>query len=277
MASMSEGFELPDGGVLRIREGRSADSDLLVALYASLDEEDTYRRFFSGYRPPRAVIDHWASIGDEGGCLLLATVERDGRTVVVGEAGYALLRDGTGDFGITVAPGNRGWLGPVLLDRLVEHAAARGVMGLVADVLIGNRAMLSLVRARGCVTVGRPDVGITRVLLGTSGRIPPWPNRDGPRVLVEGGRGAWFNGGYPRDWRVICCPGPDGIRCPAVTQRACPLAAGADVVVLDVPGGGSRDALMDAHRRLHPRTRLIADPESVVDAVQRALGDRSVT
>ena len=57
---------------------------------------------------------------------------------IVGEADYFLLDNG--ELVITVAADWRGWLGPYLLDVLIEAAAARGVPNLEAEFLVERRA-----------------------------------------------------------------------------------------------------------------------------------------
>ena len=61
--------------------------------------------------------------------------------------------------------------------------------------------------------------------------------------------------------QVVACGGPAAFRggCPALDGQPCPLAAGADAVVVGLPtttGAGS--ALLDAHRRLHPKASICA-------------------
>ena len=85
--------------------------------------------------------------------------------LVVGEASYTVAPNGNGEFGITIAHPWQGWLGPFLLDALVEAAAAHGIPELEADVMRENRKMLALVRSRGFVIRGRPDHGIMRIAI----------------------------------------------------------------------------------------------------------------
>jgi hypothetical protein len=98
------------------------------------------------------------SVGSRtGGYGVVATVGADtagadaGR--IVGEANYVPLANGDGELGMVVAADQRGWLGPYMLDALVD-AAAHGVPNLEAAVLVTNRSMLTLVRSRGYATLG---------------------------------------------------------------------------------------------------------------------------
>ena len=95
-----------------------------MSLFAALSEDDVYRRFFTGRPPPQSFIERMARIEEHGGVGLAAFVEdTDGSSRMVGEASCHLLPDGNGELGITVAEHARGWLGPYLLDALVNKLA----------------------------------------------------------------------------------------------------------------------------------------------------------
>jgi hypothetical protein len=117
---------------------------------------------------------------DRGGYGLVATVSDGGDDRrIVGDAGYELLPNGNGDVSMTVAAGQRGWLGPFLLDALVEAAASRGGPNLEADVLATNSRMLTVLRIRGYATLSSGDWVTQRLVVGTGGCTPVWPERGG--------------------------------------------------------------------------------------------------
>jgi RimJ/RimL family protein N-acetyltransferase len=153
------------GGLLLVRRMEPADAAGLAALYESLDDDDRYHRFFSLYQPTASVVARMADVCRTGGYGLVAVDDHGGRAEVVGEASYTVGANGNGEFGITIARAWQGWLGPFLLDALVEVAAASGIPELEADVMRENRKMLALVRNRGFVIRGRPDHGIMRVAI----------------------------------------------------------------------------------------------------------------
>jgi hypothetical protein len=151
-----------------VRPMRRDDADALGHLCETLSLD-----FFSAYQPSPAVLDHMAAIGDEHGCGFAAVLtDPAGTEEIVGEASYSLLPNGNGELGITVAGAWRGWLGPYLLDTLVEAAAARGVPNLEADILFDNTKMLGLMRSRGCVMIEHPDPSILRVAIGAAAPVP---------------------------------------------------------------------------------------------------------
>jgi len=247
---------LPGARTLWIRPITPSDAEGLVALYAGLKDEDTYLRFFSGHAPPEDFVEKMTHVAERGGFGLIALIEEgDGTSQTVGEATYDLLPNGNAELGITVAEAARGWLGPYLLDVLVTAAAARGVPNLEAEVLVTNRRMLAMLRARGFAVVEH-DPAIVRVAIGTTQRVPSWPRtHERPRLLVEVPGGRWHPEEAARavGFQVLACPGPllGWSHCPALRGEPCPLAAGADVIVDAVPDEAGR-SLLEAHRRFHP-------------------------
>lgn len=276
---------LPDGASVTLRAVTLSDADGLVALYDGLSDDDRHRRFFSGFRPPRSFFERLATVVDRGGYGLVATIDGDGEAErgrsaragprIVGEANYELLPNGDGELGMAVAAGQRGWLGPYLIDALAEAAASRGVPNLEADVLITNGCMLTLLRSRGYATVTSDDWSTLRLLVGTAGHTPEWPGgaaaggpTDRPRVLVEVPGGRWHAGAEAEEagLQVVACSGPGGTRrprCPVLAGRPCPLAAGADaIVVSNVPDDERWHAIVDAHADLHPGVPVCMEPRA---------------
>lgn len=280
------------GRSLVVRPMVASDAEGLMDLYHRLDVEDRCRRFFTASAPAMRTVERIAAVADRGGQGLVAVDlgEPSGPGRIVAEASCSPLADGDGEIAITVDPTWRGWLGPYLLDLLVEIAAERGVVNVEAEILTSNRRMLVLARHRGYVTRGHGDWSTVRVVMGARAAEPVWP--DGarrPRVLVEAPGGRWRAEDELRrsGASVLVCPGPTGRHrpCPALAARPCPLAAGADVIVL-APASGRPgwDRLADAHAALHPETPvclarrsesasscggsdLPRDPQAAADAV----------
>jgi RimJ/RimL family protein N-acetyltransferase len=250
--------QLPGDRELILRPIGRGDTDALAALYAGLDDEARHRRFFSHYRPPAEFFEKLVTVDERGGAGLVAElvgVRDDGR--IVAEAGYELLPNHDGELAITVDAGWRGWLGPYLLDALVATAAAHGVPNLEADILVSNGPMIALVRSRGYAMMPRPDWSIMRVLIGAASRAPGWPpSHDGLRVLVEGSGGGWHadDAAGGAGLKVLGCAGPNRhAHCPALAGQPCPLAAGADAIVLAHPPDTEEwDVVRGSHALLHP-------------------------
>ncbi len=152
-----------------------------------------YRRFFSSTGPIGRSSSAWLAVGERGGAGLVAVTNDSaiGERIVV-EASYELLPNGNGELAITVDRGWRGWLGPYLLDALVDAAAARDAPNLEAEVLATNGPMLALLRSRGYAAVPNGDWTVVRAMIGTTTPMPVWHGEHrGLRVLVEGAGGHW--------------------------------------------------------------------------------------
>ena len=166
---------------------------------------------------------------------------------MAGEAGYAMRSDGDGDLAVTVAPNWRGWLGPYLLDVLVRHAAAVGLANLQAEVLLENGPMLSLLSRRDPVAMGH-DAGVVRLSIGTTGSGATWPpGEQRPRVLVEvaGRRWSGEQAAEAAGLATAMCAGPAGRGehgCPVLEGGRCPLADGADAIIVLLDPDDERSA-----------------------------------
>jgi RimJ/RimL family protein N-acetyltransferase len=260
-----------------VRAVEPADVDGLVRLYDELDLNDRYRRFFAVYRPQRPFFEQMANAADHGGFGLVAVVTAadGGEGTIVGEANYCPLPSGDGELALTVAKRWRGWLGPYLLDALLEAAAARGIPNLEAEVLAENRPMLALLRSRGYATMDHPDWTVVRMVISSADHVPTWPGpHDRPRVLVEVAGGRWHAEEAARTagLQVVACSGPAGRRwpCPALAGGTCPLAAGADVIVISHAADEDPWAsLCEAHNRAHPAVPVYVESQLPADEAEK--------
>jgi len=252
--------QLAEGERLVVREATPDDVPAVCALFERLSPDDRQRRFFSAFHPDDGFVHRLVTRSPEEGAVLLAEVEdADGRHVVA-EAEYARTDDGDGELAITVDRSWRGWLAPFLLDALLEVAAGRDVANLRAEVLVRNRPMLALLRARGYAALDTGDASVVEAVVSTRGGVPSWPPvRRHPRVLVEVPGAHWRLAGALRraGVDVIGCPGPSrqARGCPLLRGERCPLVEGADLVVHaigpeDELGAALLDALPGAARRL---------------------------
>jgi len=237
-----------------------SDVDGLNALYRSLARQDQYQRFFTEIAPPRRTVERYAALLDQPGFGVVAVADNGS---IAGEAGYARLASGDGEFGITVAADWRG-LGSVLLDSIAEQAGLAGVPGLQADVLADNRAMMALAAKRGYALIHTPDRTVVRITIGTATPVPAWPaDTPRPRLLVETSAGQWR--GAPAanaaGFHIISCRTSSSFRngrCPALHGEACPLVEGSEAIVVALPAGDpSRCALTTIHRFCHTRIPVL--------------------
>ncbi len=242
------------------------DVDRLAELFDGLDADDRQRRFFGHYRPQREFIEQMTTVEARGGAGVVAVVvdEQGGELDLAGEASYNLLPNGDGDLAITVTPEWRGWLGAALLDSLAATAAARGVPNVEADVLTTDHAMLETLRSRGAVIMEHTGWGVVRLLVGTSSALPAWPADDGRlRVLVERPGGRWDDETAARaaGLQVLTCSGPAAHECPVLAGEPCPLAAGADAIIVAEPGDDEAwEQIVAAHASAHPGVPVYVQP-----------------
>jgi hypothetical protein len=241
---------------LLVRTVTSDDAAALSELYDGLDADDRYLRFFCSYHPTQEFINGLVNPGP-GEARVVGELVEDGSTRLVAEAGYLLLASGNGEFAMIVDRDWRGWLGPYLLDLVIDLAAANGVPNLEAEVLAANRTMLTLLRARGCAFLQHDGWNEYRMMVGTGPSGLTWPpDNDRPRVLVETPSARWplEHAAIDAGMNVITCAGPgQNPACPVLNGRECELAACADaIVVRGRPGDPAWDMLTKSHARSHP-------------------------
>ncbi|MBW9141591.1 MAG: GNAT family N-acetyltransferase [Candidatus Aramenus sp.] len=123
-----------------IRKAREEDWRKIYELYASLDEEDLYLRFFHFYRMSEEEAKELAKGKDH--VTFLAEV--DGK--VVGEA--TLYNNG--EFSLVVDRGYRGrGIGTLLVRRIIEEARAMGIKSVKFYTLSENYPMVALAKKLG--------------------------------------------------------------------------------------------------------------------------------
>ncbi len=264
-----ESIDIDAHRTLEIRPATAADAEQLRQFYEQQSMGDLRRRFFRVFMPHIEWCREWASVGERGGQCVLAIVHDGRQHTVVAEAGYAIRDDGDGDMAVLVGPQWRGWLGPYLVDVLARHAASQGIDNLQADVMLENRPMLAILRHRGAVNFGHSD-GIVRLTIGTTGYLPSWPPKTKERrLLVATAGGRWSGEEAAQDAGVVTavCSGPQQRRrggCPVLKGGRCPLADGADaIVVLLDPDDEQTEQLVALHRQQRPGVPIFVTHELV--------------
>jgi hypothetical protein len=109
------------GQTIVVRPVKPQDEPGLADLYDGLDVGDRYRRFFCSYRPSHDFIQSLANPGPREAGVVAELIEPTAKRLVA-EAGDSFLADGIGEFAMVVAREWRGWLGPYLLDLVVDLA-----------------------------------------------------------------------------------------------------------------------------------------------------------
>jgi acetyl coenzyme A synthetase (ADP forming)-like protein len=137
---------LRDGRALRLRPPGRADLEALVAFFAGLSPESRYLRFHGAISVDAHHLERFVEPDWDAGGALIATLRdvRDERVVAL--ASWTRLRDPhSAEIAFAVADELQGHgLGTRLLEQLAASAAGAGIERFVAEVLPGNRAMLSV-------------------------------------------------------------------------------------------------------------------------------------
>ena len=139
---------LRDGTRLVVRPIRPDDAAALVALHARLSADTIYRRYF-GARPHLSpdVVERFTRVDGRARFALVALRVAD----LVAVARYeGRPGERSAELAVVVddALQHQG-VGRLMLERLVDVAREAGLATIVADVLAGNVAMLSLLRTLG--------------------------------------------------------------------------------------------------------------------------------
>jgi len=157
-------LDLQRSAAVEIRPASAADCAAIRSFVIGLSLRSRYLRFFTPAAPPSSAVLRGMCGAGQATDALVAT--DDG--VIVG---HAMAADITGpdggrvtDIGLVVTDRlqDRG-IGSQMLSRVIARAEARGVSGLVMEILPENRRMLGMITRRwsdagyeyggGCVTV----------------------------------------------------------------------------------------------------------------------------
>lgn len=244
---------------MTIRTATPDDVGALVALCEGLTPDDRHLRFFNQHHPRAADMQRWVSTCATKGLLLVAELRAGRKTpLIVADAGITALSQDEAELGMLVSRPWRGWLGPYLLDVLVEEAAKLGYANIQAEILVENRPMWALLRSRGAAVIEHPDNTTVRLAIGTHGRTPVFVSGDDQiRVLVEGTSRWWHEEAvHDAGFELLQCPGPlqrsAGAPCPVLAGGRCSLVDGADVIVAVVRQGDQLLPVVLEHHRSEP-------------------------
>ncbi len=137
------------GGAVEIRAASAADAEAIKSFVMGLSLRSRFLRFFSPVAPPTSAVLRGMCAAGPDTDALVATA--DGMVV-----GHVMASDIVGpdarpvaDIGLVVADRWQGrGVGSQLLSQVIARAAARGVSGLVMEVLPENRQMLAMIARR---------------------------------------------------------------------------------------------------------------------------------
>ena len=141
-----------DGTAVTIRPVRPQDAAAEQAFIKHLSKDSRHSRFMGSMRElsPRK-LEQFTAVDYDRHMALVATVQRDGREVEIGDARYVMNPDGAScEFAIAV---DDAWQGSgvagLLMAELIDAAQARGLKTMEGLVLASNQKMLKFARQLG--------------------------------------------------------------------------------------------------------------------------------
>lgn len=161
---------LRDGRSVEIRALRPDDEAQMLAAVARTSPQSLYRRFFG---VKKSFSDNekafFLNVNFTDHVALIATVERSGRTEIVGGARYVEVQHGIAEVAFTVIDEFQGkGVGSALMRHLILLARRASLKQLIADVLPENTAMLNIFRQTGLPTTMSRAKGVTHLILDLS-------------------------------------------------------------------------------------------------------------
>jgi GNAT superfamily N-acetyltransferase len=146
---------LRSGRTATIRAIRPGDKELLVAAFKNLEPETIFTRFFYHKRTlTPAELKAATEIDFETAVALVATIEEEGKEILIASGRYAVLdpeaAERSAEVAFTVEEDfQRQGLAGLLLQHLAAIARERGLAIFVAEVLPQNRGMLTVFERSG--------------------------------------------------------------------------------------------------------------------------------
>jgi len=146
---------LRDGSRVRLRQGHSADKELLLRGFKRLSPESRYRRFLTG-RPElnEAMVRYLTEIDHHDHEAIAALDEKTGEGIGVARYVRDPQRRDAAEVAVTVIDERQGkGVGTLLLEVLGARARAEGIRGFTALMLATNREMMDVLEALGPVQI----------------------------------------------------------------------------------------------------------------------------
>ena len=158
---------LLDGTIVRIRPIRPDDEMRLIEFSRRLSAETVYLRFFRRLPAlPPEWAHHFANVDYRDRLALVAETGDSAGAALIAVARYEAMPEHERVKEVALLVEDR-WqghgLGSILLDRLLDAAAARGIDEFQADVLAENRRMLDILSRQTEVIHRKTEQGVTEI------------------------------------------------------------------------------------------------------------------
>jgi RimJ/RimL family protein N-acetyltransferase len=158
---------LRDGQTVEIRALSPDDRSGLLEAVGRSSEQSLYRRFFVYKRSfTDKEIDYFVNIDFKSHVALVAVLEENGRSIIVGGARYVLTQYGLAEVAFAVDDSHQAkGIGAALMRHLSAIAQDSGVTELVAEILPENGAMLKVFEKCGRKVAIKRDMRAIRVVV----------------------------------------------------------------------------------------------------------------
>ncbi|HLR94667.1 MAG TPA: GNAT family N-acetyltransferase [Jiangellaceae bacterium] len=152
---------LSDGGTAHVRPIRPSDDERLVEFYARVSDRSKYFRFFAPYpRLSERDVKRFTEVDHDRRAALIVLI--GDQMVAVGR--YDRGDDSDAEVAFLVQDDQHGrGIGSVLLEHLAQMAREREIARFTAEILPGNRAMLSVFSEAGYSVANQFEDGVVRV------------------------------------------------------------------------------------------------------------------
>lgn len=158
---------LRDGRSITIRALRPDDHTQMLAAVSRTSPQSLYRRFFGpkkGFSESEKAF--FLNVDFTDHVALVATIEQNGRTEIVGGARYVIAEPGIAEVAFTVIDEFQGkGIGSALMRHLALLARRASLKQLIADVLPENTAMINVLKKSGLPTTISRAKGVIHVRL----------------------------------------------------------------------------------------------------------------
>jgi RimJ/RimL family protein N-acetyltransferase len=167
LANFSVVEAMRDGDRFEIRALRPEDRANLLAAIERTSTQSLFRRFFAVRRNfAEEEIARFVNVDFVDHVALVAVVDEDGKSAIVGGGRYVVVRPGRAELAFAVVDRYQGQgIGAKLLQHLTGIARKAGIRELVAEVLPYNLPMLKIFEKSGLNQGTSREPGVVHVVL----------------------------------------------------------------------------------------------------------------
>lgn len=166
-ANYSAVEDLRDGRRVEIRALRPDDRADLLAAIGRTGAESLFRRFFAIKRGfTEKEIEFFLDIDFIAHVALVAVIEEEGRSMLVGGGRYMVVQPGKAEVAFAIVDQYQGQgIGARLMHHLAAIARICGVREFIAEVLQANTPMLKVFEKSGFDLSTKREPGVVHVAL----------------------------------------------------------------------------------------------------------------